>query len=208
MGWRLVTLGILGILAAGLIAGCGGEEPTAIPMPTQTPTIEPTNPPLPTLRPDPTATPEPTAMPAPAPEPTAMPAPTPAPTATPEPTATSAPTPAPTATPAPTPTAAPTPAGNQGGELQPSSRPPHIFVGTARLNAAPAPVGTAITVMVGTFEAGAGVVEDDTGKFSTIVVPYPNQMATFMVGGFAATQPAMTTMVGGSTAVALTASSQ
>ncbi len=73
------------------------------------------------------------------------------------------------------------------------------------LDGSPAPIGTVVTAKIGTFEAGSGTVEDGTGKFSTILVPYPDQMVTFMVGGFAATQPAITTKTGDSSKVSLTA---
>ena len=205
MGWRWATLVILGIFAVGLIAGCGGEEPTATPMPTATPAVAPTEEPLPTPNPTPTRALEPTATPEPTstPEPTATPEPTP----TPEPTVAPTPAPAPTAAPTAVPTVAPTPEQSTG-TLRPSNRPPHIIVGTAMLDGAPAPVGTVVTAMVGTVEVGTGTVEDATGKFSTIVVPYPGQMLTFMVGTSPADQPAITTVDGGSNAVSLTASGQ
>lgn len=201
----MVTMVILGVLAAALIAGCGGDEPAAVPAPTEppAPAVAPTQEPLPTPDPTPEPTPEPTAPPEPGP--TATPAPAPTATPMPEPPATLAPT----ATPAPAPTAIPTPAPTTGAGtnvLQPSNQPPHIFIGTAQLNGAPAPAGTAILAMVGTFQVGSGSVTSADGTFGAVLVPYPDQMVTFMVGTAPASQSAVRTMVGGSTVLTLTAS--
>ena len=148
MGLRLVILGILGVLTLGVIVGCGGEEPTATPEPTQ-PTSRADTPQLPDS-PRPTSTPEPTATPVP--EPTATPVPEPTAMPTPEPTATPVPTPTPTPvpptpvpTPAPAATAAPTsvPSAPGGAPERNDAVPPHIIVGTASIDGSPAPAGTA-----------------------------------------------------------------
>ena len=142
MGLRLVILGILGVLTLGVIVGCGGEEPTAAPEPTQ-PASRADTPQLPDS-PRPTSTPEPTATPLP--EPTATPVPEPTATPVPEPTATPVPEPTPTPvppTPAPTPvpiaTAAPTPAPSapDGAPERNDAVPPHIIVGTASIDGSP-----------------------------------------------------------------------
>ena len=112
---RIVLIPLLGLLAAGLVAGCNGGDPTPAPEATAAPqpTATATAAPQPTAMPEPTAAPEPTAMPEPTttPVPTATPEPTttPVPTATPEPTATPQPTATPEPTAAPEPTATPEP---------------------------------------------------------------------------------------------------
>ena len=105
---QFATIGLIALLAAGIIACGGGDAPepaatvaapaTATPAP-DTPTPRPADTIAPTATPRPTNTPRPTATAAP----TATATPRPAATATPQPTA----MPDPTATPQPTPTPRP-----------------------------------------------------------------------------------------------------
>lgn len=75
------------VLAALMLAGCGGPEPVHTVSPMQTPTTQPTEPAAPTPSPPPTATPHPTETPPPTatakrtatPRPTATPSPSPSP---------------------------------------------------------------------------------------------------------------------------------
>ena len=212
MGLRLVILGILGVLTLGVIVGCGGEEPTAVPEPTQ-PTSRADTPQLPDS-PRPTSTPEPTATPVP--EPTATPVPEPTATPVPEPTVTPLPAPTPTPvppTPAPTPvptaTAAPTPAPSttDGAPERNDSVPPHIIVGTASINGSPAPVGTVVTAHSGDLEVASAAVDGDTGNFS-FAIPYPDAEVTFKVRGITALNAVVNTEIGGSTVLNLRVVSQ
>ena len=212
MGLRLVILGILGVLTLGVMVGCGGEEPTATPEPTQ-PASRADTPQLPDS-PRPTSTPEPTATPVPAPTPTPVPEPTATPV--PEPTATPVPAPTPTPvppTPAPTPapvaTAVPTPAssGPEGAPERNDAVPPHIVVGVASIDGSPAPAGTAVTAHAGDLEVGSTTVAGDTGNFS-FSIPYPGAEVTFKVKGITALNATVNTEIGGSTVLNLRVVSQ
>ena len=121
---KLAATLVIAIFTTAILA-CGSDDPaptmtvappsatqeptraadTPIPVPTATPVS--TN--MPTLQPKPTDTPVPTAQITVAPEPTNTPEPTPAPTAEPIPDPTATPEPDPTATPAPTATTEPEP---------------------------------------------------------------------------------------------------
>jgi hypothetical protein len=92
----LVALGIVAFLASSAMAGPSGPTPTPTATAIATPTATPAGP---------TPTAGPTATPSPTPTATATPGPTPTagPTGTPSPTPPATPTPAPTATPGPTP---------------------------------------------------------------------------------------------------------
>ncbi len=171
-------LGILLAVAVFLIAACGGSDPTVVPTT------------APTEAPDVVA---PTSMP----EPTA----TAAPTNTLAPTATSAPT----NTPAPTPTSTPAPTIDLAAAK--SNEPPHIFVGTAKIDGILAPRGTIVAAVIGGQTAGLGVVEDN-GVFTPIVVDVLGQFVTFKVSEFEAGQPAVQTKKGEGTVLDLDASSQ
>ena len=207
MGLRLVILGILGVLTLGVIVGCGGEEPTATPEPTQ-PASRTDTPQLPDS-PRPTSTPEPTATPVP--EPTATPVPEPTATPVPEPTATPVPAPTPTPvppTPVPTPvpaaTAAPTPTlpDPDGAPERNDAVPPHIIVGTASIDGSPAPAGTVVSAHAGDLELASADVAGDDGNFS-FPIPYPDAEVTFKVNGITALNAMVNTQIGGSTVLNL-----
>jgi len=152
---------------------------------------------------------------APTPVPTEVPTAVPtvaAPTNTPEPTATTAPTntPVPTATIAlptntPEPTLAPTPVPTIDLEAAKSDQPPHVFVGTAKINGVAAPRGTIISALIGGQIAATGLVED-AGKFTAIKVEIPGYPVTFQIGDLDASQPPITTVIGEATVLDLNAS--
>ncbi|MDA0733626.1 MAG: hypothetical protein O2909_03090 [Chloroflexi bacterium] len=142
--------------------------------------------------------------------PTAVPVvtpPTTAPTATIAPTNTLAPTAtiAPTNTPAPTPTRAPAPTIDLAAAR--SNQPPHVFVGTAKIDGIVAPQGTIVSALIGSQTVALAVVDKPNGGF-TILVDVLNQPVTFKVGEFAASNPAVTTQRGEGTKLDLNASSQ
>ena len=186
------VLAILSSLAVFLIVACGSDpapEPTTVP--TAVPdVIAPTNTPAPTA----------TTVPDPLPEPTDTPSPTAtavaiAPAA---PAATAQPTPMPTNMPAPTIDLA----------TARSNQPPHIFVGTAKIDGIAAPQGTIVSAMIGDQTVALGVVEQVDGKFSTIKIDVLGHPVTFKISDFVASQAAITTEKGGGNVVNLEASSQ
>ncbi len=109
--------------------------PTAVPLSTQAPQLDPTHSPDATPTPDPTAT----ANPTPRPQATGEPDPTdrPDPTATPRPTVRPTDTPEPTAPPTPRPTASPTPRPTASPTVRPTAPP------TVKPTASPSPRPTA-----------------------------------------------------------------
>ncbi len=212
MGLRLVILGILGVLTLGVIVGCGGEDPTATPEPTQpasradTPQLPES--PRPTSTPEPTATPVPEPTATPVPEPTATPVPEPTATPVPEPTATPIP-PTPVPTPVPTATAVPTPvpSASAGAPERNDAVPPHIIVGVASIDGSPAPVGTIVSAYAGDLKVASATVAGDNGNFS-FAIPYPDAEVTFKVGSITALNVVVNTEIGGSTVLNLRVVSQ
>jgi len=91
--------------------------------------------------------------------------PTPVPTPTPWPTATPSSTPGPAPTVTPTNSAAPTPSSTFPPQLPGGRLPPHVFVGTARLDNSPVTEGTAINAYNGTRLVGATTASSG-GKYS------------------------------------------
>lgn len=188
------VLAILLALAVFLIAACGSEPtPEATAVPTAIPDVT-----------SPTSTPAPTA--------TTAPEPLPEPTNIPSPTATAvaivAAAPAPTAQPTPTPTNTPAPTIDLAAARS-SNQPPHIFVGTAKIDGIAAPLGTIVSVMIGDQTVKQSVVDQANGGFSkAIKVDVLGQLVTFKISDFAASQAAITTEKGGGTVVNLEASSQ
>jgi hypothetical protein len=83
--------------------------------------------------------------------------------------------------------------------------PPHIFIGTASIDGAPAPDGTVVTALVNGAEVGSAVVQN--GKYTNIQVGLSGQTVTFRVGSLNAKETA-TTEVGGADVVNLTASKE
>lgn len=154
----------------------------------------------------PKATPVPTAAPTEAP--TAAPTVAVA-TSTPVPTATTAPTSTPVPTPVialPTNTPEPTPVATIDLEAAKSDQPPHVFVGTAKIDGVAAPRGTFVGVMIGDQIVASSRVGSD-GDFGTILVEIPDYEVTFQVGDYPASQPAIMTQKGGATVLELDASS-
>jgi len=188
------VLAILLALAVFLIAACGSEPtPEATAVPTAIPDVT-----------SPTSTPAPTA--------TTAPEPLPEPTNIPSPTATAvaivAAAPAPTAQPTPTPTNTPAPTIDLAAARS-SNQPPHIFVGTAKIDGIAAPLGTIVSVMIGDQTVNESVVDQANGGFSkAIKVDVLGHPVTFKISDFAASQAAITTEKGGGTVVNLEASSQ
>lgn len=86
-----------------------------------------------------------------------------------------------------------------------SNLPPHVFIGKATIDGELAPPGTIVAAFVGGNEAGKGLVLDN-GQF-TILIPFPNQIVSFSVGGFDTGQTAPTE-VGGADVIDLSTSSQ
>ena len=194
------VLAILLALAVFLIAACGAEPtPEATAVPTAIPDVT-----------SPTRTPAPTA--------TTAPEPLPEPTNIPSPTATAvaiaAAAPAPTAQPTPTPTNTPAPTIDLAAARS-SNQPPHIFIGTAKIDGIAAPLGTIVSVMIGDqtvkLEGGErtpGIVYQADGKFETLKVDVLGHQVTFKIGDFAASQAPITTQKGEANVVNLEASSQ
>jgi hypothetical protein len=162
------------------------------------------------------ATPTPTPTPPPTPEPTATTAPTPTPeptaTATPEPTPTPAPTATPRPTPAPspdivvdTPTPAPTVQPTRTPGASDTSRPPHVFIGTATINGQPAPEGTEITALIDGVVV-ASVFTQEGGEFGEELYVMGNvgKTVTFRIGDLEAAE-SFEVETGGVSLVTLTA---
>jgi hypothetical protein len=173
---------ILSVLIISLVAACGRATPT------------------PTIAPTPTLEPTATAAPTPAPEPTATATPEPTPTATPNPT----PTPIPEIiadTPTPGPTVQPT--ATPGGSDTGTSRPPHVFIGTATIAGEPAPAGTRITALIDGVEV-ASVFTREGGEFDPIYVGNPGRTVTFRIGNLTA-EESFEVETGGADIVTLTA---
>ena len=187
------VLAILLALAVFLIAACGSEPtPEATAVPTAIPDVT-----------SPTSTPAPTA--------TTAPEPLPEPTNIPSPTATAvaivAAAPAPTAQPTPTPTNTPAPTIDLAAARS-SNQPPHIFVGTAKIDGTAAPQGTIVSVMIGDQTVEQREVNQADGTFETIKVDVLGHQVTFKIGDFAASQAPVTTQKGGANVLNLEASSQ
>ena len=185
------VLAILLSLAVFLIVACGSDPaPEATTVPTAVPEVTvPTNTPAPTATTAPDPLPEPTNTPSPTATAVAM-----APVATAQPTQT------------PTPTSTPVPTIDLAAAR--SNQPPHIFVGTAKIDGIAAPLGTIISAMIGDQTVALGVVEQADGKFSTIKMDVLGQPVTFKISDFAASQAAIMTEKGGGNVVNLEASSQ
>ena len=184
---------ILLSLAVFLIAACGSEPtPEATAVPTAIPDVT-----------SPTNTPAPTATTAPDPVPAATNTPSatvaaPVAPAAPSPTA----KPAATAVPAPAPTI-------DLAAARSSNQPPHIFVGTAKIDGIAAPLGTIVSALIGDQTVDLSIVDKANGGFSeAIKVDVLGQPVTFKISDFAASQAAITTQVGGANVVNLEASSQ
>jgi len=191
------VLAILLALAVFLIAACGSDPaPEATTVPTAVQDVTP-----PTNTPEPTAT---TAL-----DPTPQPTNTPSPTATAVAIAPAAPAaPAATTQPTPTPTNTPSPTLDLAAARS-SNQPPHIFVGTAKIDGIAAPLGTIVSVMIGDQTVKQSVVDQANGGFSkAIKVDVLGQLVTFKISDFTASQAAITTEKGGGTVVNLEASSQ
>ena len=60
--------------------------------------------------------------------------------------------------------------------------PPHVIIGKATLNGAPAHEGTMVTAMVDGQKAGSTMVMGAEGKFETLLVMGPGEEITFMIG--------------------------
>ena len=60
--------------------------------------------------------------------------------------------------------------------------PPHVIIGKATLNGAPAHEGTMVTAMVDGQKAGSTMVMGAEGKFETLLVMGPGDEITFMIG--------------------------
>ena len=60
--------------------------------------------------------------------------------------------------------------------------PPHVIIGKATLNGAPAHEGTMVTAMVDGQKAGSSTVMGAEGKFETLLVMGPGEEITFMIG--------------------------
>ena len=60
--------------------------------------------------------------------------------------------------------------------------PPHVIIGKATLNGAPAHEGTMVTAMVDGQKAGSAEVMGAEGKFETLLVMGPGDEITFMIG--------------------------
>ena len=184
------VLAILLSLVVFLIAACGSDPaPEATTVPTAVPdVIAPTNTPAPTA--------------------TTAPDPVPAATNTPSPTATAvAIAPAATAQAEPTPTNTPAPTLDLAANR--SLLPPHIFVGTAKIDGIAAPLGTIVAALIGDQTVALSLVDQANGVFSkAIKVDVLGQPVTFKISDFAASQSAITTEVGGANVVNLEASSQ
>ena len=60
--------------------------------------------------------------------------------------------------------------------------PPHVIIGKATLNGAPAHEGTMVTAMVDGQKAGSSTVMGAEGKFETLLVMGPGDEITFMIG--------------------------
>ncbi len=169
------------VIVAFLLAACGSPEPTATP----------------------TAEPEATKAPAAATSPPAATS-APAPTNTPPPTVT--PIPAIIVVPTNTPIPQPTPRPIIDLSAQGQNLPPHIFIGTARIDGNLVPRDTMVLAFIGETEVGGGVVGSD-GKYPAILIGHLGQTVTFTVGGLVADQTAVT-MMGGAEVLDLTASSR
>lgn len=186
------VLAMLIPLAVLLIAACGSDPaPEVTTVPKAVPdVIVPTNTPAPTA----TLAPAPTQLPPNTPSPTATAVPI-VPTATAQPQ----PTPMPTNTPPPTIDLAAARSSNQ---------PPHIFVGTAKIDGTAAPQGTIVSVMIGDQTVEQREVNQADGTFETIKVDVLGHQVTFKIGDFAASQAPVTTQKGGANVLNLEASSQ
>ena len=183
---------ILLSLAVFLIAACGSDPaPEATTVPTAGPDVT-----VPTNTPAPTATTAPDPVPAATNTPSATVAAPVAPAA-PSPTA----KPAATAVPAPAPTI-------DLAAARSSNQPPHIFVGTAKIDGIAAPQGTIVSVLIGDQTVEESKVYQDDGTFETIKVNVLGHPVTFKISDFAASQAAITTEKGGANVVNLEASSQ
>jgi hypothetical protein len=184
------VLAIILSLAVFLIAACGSDPaPEATTVPTAVPVVT-----VPTNTPAPTAT--------------TAPDPAPAATNTPSPTATAVAI-APTATAQAKPTPTNTPAPTVDLVASRSLLPPHIFVGTAKIDGIAAPLGTIVSALIGDQTVDLSVVDQANGGFSkAIKVDVLGQPVTFKISDFAASQAAITTQVGGANVVNLEASSQ
>jgi hypothetical protein len=183
---------ILLSLAVFLIAACGSDPaPEATTVPTAVPDVT-----APTNTPAPTATTAPDPVPAATNTPSATVAAPVAPAA-PSPTA----KPAATAVPAPAPTI-------DLAAARSSNQPPHIFVGTAKIDGIAAPHGTIVSVLIGDQTVEESKVYQDDGTFETIKVNVLGHPVTFKISDFAASQAAITTEKGGANVVNLEASSQ
>ena len=183
---------ILLSLAVFLIAACGSDPaPEATTVPTAVPDVT-----VPTNTPAPTATTAPDPVPAATNTPSATVVAPVAPVA-PSPTA----KPAATAVPAPAPTI-------DLAAARSSNQPPHIFVGTAKIDGIAAPQGTIVSVLIGDQTVEESKVYQDDGTFVTIKVNVLGHPVTFKISDFAASQAAITTEKGGANVVNLEASSQ
>jgi hypothetical protein len=117
----------------------------------------------------------------------------------------------PTATAQPEPTPMPTntpPPTIDLAAARSSNQPPHIFVGTAKIDGIPAPQGTIVSVLLGDQTVALGSVAQSDGKFNTIKVDVLNHPMTFKISDFEASQAPITTEKGGATVLNLEASSQ
>ena len=186
---------ILLSLAVFLIAACGSDSaPEATTVPTAVPDVT-----APTNTPAPTATTAPDPVPAATNTPSAtVAAAAPSPTA--KPAATSVPKEV-QAVPAPAPTI-------DLAAARSSNQPPHIFVGTAKIDGIAAPQGTIVSVLIGDQTVEESKVYQDDGTFVTIKVNVLGHPVTFKISDFAASQAAITTEKGGANVVNLEASSQ
>ncbi len=186
VSWVANRFGLVILLAliVSLAVACGQATPT----PTPAPTPEPTATAVPTPTPEPTATATP--VPTPTPVPTAAPSPTPTPELV-----VDTPTPAPTVPPTATP----------GASDTGTSRPPHVFVGTATINGAPAPAGTEITALIdGIVVASVFTVEGGEFNEELYVMGNVGETVNFRIGDLAAAE-SFEVETGGITLVTLTA---
>lgn len=175
---------ILSALIISLVVACGQATPTPTPTPEPTATAAPS------------PTPEPTATATPDPTPTPVPTDTPSPTPTPSPELIAdTPTPAPTVPPTATP----------GASDTGTSRPPHVFVGTATINGAPAPAGTEITALIdGIVVASVFTLEGGEFNEELYVMGNVGETVNFRIGDLAAAE-SFEVETGGITLVTLTA---
>ena len=92
------------------------------------------------------------------------------------------------------------------GTVSVQATSPHVIIGKATLNGAPAPAGTMITAMVDGQKAGSAEVMGAEGKFETPIVMGPGEDITFMIGDVMAMEK-VPWMQGGAMMQDLTASS-